>query len=525
MIRFTPKTKAGKGFDPVANALTAAAPIFRTAGCVKLVAECEGVTFDYPVDGTYARTSGPEIAERLSRQEGFAISVDGVTKAGSGHFTIRVINCLSTVPDLNVESGKDNFDFEGSAFAAPEAWTPAYSRSAAVREPSRSGHRECALRPFFGTLVAGVDGNIITCYGPSSRLINFYGDYFADVSVGGAKMPVFRDSDYQPLVIEDVRGEQPSESLSMGDTAGKVFVKSESGLTPVFLSQSLILIDGVALDYVSYLHCLKIAVFCEVSTKPGMQTYLGQFDDSLRVGDHWEIPLVSEKGRPYLAPEADAFYRRYCVGNTWLETLFSHLAATDTELVFENANNRGVISSVDKSASCFALSLAYLAALCVDGTLASTVAALDSAVAGGELLALADGTVVGNVAANGRTVSLRSWDGSEYSVRRDGLGEARGPGQRGSTYQSPSLAQILKRVPEGGCLILGFDADLGRKPNSRPDHYVVARRAGERFLCEFDPFGRGVGNVHLVRGADLTGYIDSARECAAVFLEKVVSDE
>lgn len=516
MIRFTPKNSDGRGFDPIASALTAAAPILRAVGAISAKYEVSGKQGDYPVDGTFAATFDPGVCMALAASPDFTISLKLQIKSGELPYQIHVINDLICVPSAPAAiDGLTNGDFGNQELCYPEALRPAKSRSEVSRETEWEGQLAMGGRPYYAVVVTNVDGNCITCHGPTYKVEQ--GKYFGTENNSVGKIRIFcTDPNF---LVDEVK--EP-ELVPIPETTKHLFnfVSDEFGSVPIHFTQAAQFIDGRVLDYTDYLKALQIVCFIERDMR---YHDMGKYSCPFLQGGVYNIPVMKRGGRWYLTPTGINFWADYCAENGWIRNLFTHINATSTEMFLcdHNGEKLGSITKQQDSQSCYALSYAYIFALARGGYMSDAIAGLASAVdAGGALIT--DGKYIKANSATWGSFVARDAMGSTFKLYKNGFGKL-GPGsKRGESYISEFDVGILQQVIEdNGVFILGYDPDANKPANSRSDHFIVARLVGDRIIVEFDPY-RVEGSVtYSVPGTDVTASADSWHEACVHYFKEV----
>lgn len=516
MIRFTPTTEKGKGFDPIASALTAAAPVLRAAGAISAKYEVSGKQGDYPVDGSFAATFDAGTCKALAASPDFTITLKVQTKAGELPYQIHVINDLICVPSAPASvDGLTNGDFGNQELCYPEALNPAKTRSKITRENDWDGKIAMGGRPYYAIVVTDITGDSITCHGPTYKIEQ--GKYLGTEDNAVGKIRIFCTDPNLITSEENIDVETP-----VIEAKGSLFnfVSDEFGSVPIVFTQAAQFIDGRILDYTDYLKALQIVCFIERDLR---YHDMGKYSCPFLQGGVYNIPVMKRGGRWYLTPTGINFWADYCAENGWIKTLFTHISATSTEMFLCDSDGEklGSITKHQGSQSCYALSYAYIFALARGGYLSDAIAGLASAVdAGGALTT--DGKYIKANSGTWGSFVARDAMGSSFRLYKNGFGKL-GPGnKRGESYISEFTIESLKKViGENGVFILGYDPDSSKPANSRSDHFIVARLVGNRIIVEFDPY-RVEGSVtYSIPGTDVTASADSWHEACVHYFKEV----
>lgn len=516
MIRFTPKTEEGKGFDPIASALTAAAPVLRAVGALSAKYEVSGKRGDYPIDGSFAETFDAGIRKSLASSPDFTINLSLVTKSGELPYQLHVINDLICVPSAPASvDGMTNGDFGDQELCYPEAINPAKSRSKIHREESWNGKQAMGGRPYYAIVVTNVDGNKITCHGPTYKVEQ--GKYLGTEDNPVGKIRIFCTD---PNLLTDEPAEAEAFVVAEEKESLFNFASDEFGTVPIVFTQAAQFIDGRILDYTDYLKALQIVCFIERDIR---YHDMGKYICPFYQGGVYNIPVMKRGGRWYLTPTGINFWADYCAENGWIKNLFTHISATSTEMFLCDSEGEklGSITKQQGSQSCYALSYAYIFALARGGYISDAIAGLASAVdAGGALTT--DGK---HIKSNGETWGAfvaRDAMGSTFKLYKNGFGQSGSINKRGASYVSEfTIESLANTVGENGVFILGYDPDTSKAANFRSDHFIVARLVNKRIIVEFDPY-RVEGSVtYSVPGTDVTASADSWHEACVHYFKEV----
>lgn len=519
MVNVIPISESGKGFDIVASALTACAPMLRSHSGKRLTYSIDGYSGDYPLDGSYSTSIPADHLRQLMSLDEFVIQVRLTTPEGWKELRILVVNDLICAPvTYKSKDGLTNGVFGDYNVCYPEALNPAKPRSVISTIANKSGIIGYGGRPYYGVIVteAGVDE--IVCHGPSSNFPS--GVYIGTESNEVGLIDIFSTKFDQGLQqqLPDIVAEEPA--VEVDEHIHGFFIRDESGrIARVQLTQAATLFDGRLLDFGDFLKTLQMACLCEFD--PGGDLATALYDNGSYIVD---VKRVG--GRWYIGDTGQSLWATYCAENTWLRSLFSNLAATKDELFLCDASG-GKLGSVSReydSQACYALSYAYLIGLLRGGSLCSAVASLQSAVSPNSGLTYDGKYILANQSAWG-IIEARDYDGSVFRVHKSGYGLAKKGKTRGESYDSVfTLDKLIEIVGDNGAFILGYDPDTNKPVNNRSDHFIVARIIKGRIRVEFDPYRVEGSTTYAKPGTDVTPAADSFHEACVHIFKEVINE-
>lgn len=500
-------TKNGLHFDPLASALTAAAPIFKERGAKGEYVTVETPNGDirYPFNKKgvwYGETNlSADQREGISRSEQATFRVHFDTATTTETMQLLLINDAQMAPGWVKseypfkEAGRNWINaYHGKIdYAHPEAWVPSTPRSRRSTRNDWVGLRSYAGVPFFNYVVTNIDGDTIELHGPDYKL-QIEAGYAFDVELQGyggykATIPVFTRSalldppkkfEYE-VPVDEEKGNRHFFWLRYWKEGQAAPVK-----VPLQITQTIPKLDGKPVEASSYFQALGIAVAVELSWyRQGMSYVDGRVPHD---EDGYYIDCRCSGPRCVLDVAMVDVFNDYVYNDSSVYSLLSSFETTDTDVYLKYGDDRYLVSSTGSTAACFALAFANLISRLCDCTITSNLQALTGLLRAG---------AIGKKGAD--------YVSAKHAYKFMGQGEKHNMDMSFSGAQGPfnfclsrfvceNEAQVhkfldgdFKKAIDGSLYVVGYDPH-GNKDNDVPEHYVVCEKDGDDLKCVFDPY-------------------------------------
>lgn len=410
--------------------------------------QCGDVNLSVPelVRNDFMRT--PEVT-------GVVVFRKGIQQVSVKKFTVKNVLCTDAIPTIN---GKYvNGDCSVGDICYPEAL-----RTIANIKPDYKVENyivEGNVRPFYSYILYSL-GDEILILGPkpSSRL-----KIIGSVDTGD-KYPVFIETDeelsLEATPVPDMAVAEVVESVKIPGPF-EVILSADGVETPLLFSQLTYAFNGLPIAYYDLYLIYQIVSHCEG------EYVRSQFSPSV-VDGCLKLTLEKVGDRYYLTKDWHDFYRSVVIFDVTIKPVFDRIKCLDNGIYLLTTSGIPLKLITTSNSACFAYCLAYYVN-CISSNLfygffKTLIDLFDQG-----FLVKDNNNIVGD------TKKLIK-DFKEIELNTFGL------------YTTGRIKRFdVSSLKEGDIAIAGVDPSSTNKQPGEPDHYVLVRCVGDKYLVFFDP--------------------------------------